>query len=462
MKRFLPKTLTAQTIWVLLIGLTVSHFLSMLIYSSDRVESLSLMGGRNMASRIASVSHLIIESPSDWHERIVMALNEPTFRVTITPESMLPNKSADQSERFKEFLRSQIGLAPDAPLIVQLFEMPHEGGILNTLSLNNWMHMQMMNRMHGVSSHESMRVSFQLPSGKWLNFTSDIPETTTFWSFESLMSLALMALGVIILSIWVVRRITVPLRAFADAAKKLGRDVKAPPMSEKGPLEVQEAAHAFNDMQDRLHRLLDNRTQMLGAISHDLRTPITLLRLRAELVEDEGERDKMLATLDDMAQMISLTLDFAREESSEEERRKVDITALVESVCEDMVDAAKLVEMKPAEQILYLCAATGMKRVLNNLIENAVKYADAAVVSITQSSSAIHIIVEDNGPGIAVEHMGKVTQPFYRCETSRNRDTGGVGLGLSLAQSIIRNHGGEMKLENKVTGGLKITVSLPF
>jgi len=461
MKYLWPKTLTAQTIWVLLIGLTVSHFLSMLIYSSDRVESLSMMGGRNMASRIASVSHLIIESFDDWRGRIVEALNEPTFRVAITPDSMFAKDTEDQSKLLKQFLRLQIGLQKEAPLIVQMFEVPHEGGMLNDISPNHWMHMQMMNRMHGISAHQSLRVSFRLPNGQWLNFATDIPETTPFWTKESLLSLTLMALGVIIVSIWVVRRITVPLRTFGDAAKKLGRDVKTPPMSEKGPLEVQEAARAFNDMQDRLQRLLDNRTQMLGAISHDLRTPITLLRLRTELVEDIHERDKMLATLSDMEHMISLTLDFARQEASEEERHKVDLAALVESTCDDMQDAGKAVEMLPADKILYVCGATSMKRVVINLIENAIKYAGTANVSITKSKQSIDIVVVDNGPGIDESHLDKVTQPFYRCEGSRNQETGGVGLGLSVTQSIVRSHGGELKLENVETGGLKVIVSLP-
>jgi len=463
MKRFLPKTLTAQTIWVLLIGLSVSHFLSMVIYSGDRTESLSMLGGRNMAQRIASVSHVIIETPAEWRGRIVAALNEPTFRVSISPESTLVNQPEEgkQLTLLKQLLRFKIGLPTDTPLAVQLFETPHDGGLLGQFHPNQWMHMQMMSEMHGISAHQSLRVSFTLPDGKWLNFATDIPETNPFWSPTSIMSLISMAVAVIVLSIWVVRRLTVPLRSFAQAARRLGKDVKAEPMAESGPLEVQEAAKAFNEMQDRLQRMIENRTQMLAAISHDLRTPITLMRLRSELVEDETDRHKMLETLDEMEHMISLTLEFARQESETEERRKVDISALVGSICDDLEDAGKDVLFEDREKILFECAPVGMKRVVSNLIENAVKYGEAAQVSVTSDDNDVQITICDMGPGIPEDQLTKVLQPFYRCEASRNRDTGGVGLGLSIAQSIVEAHGGQLVLSNRAEGGLEAKVLLP-
>jgi signal transduction histidine kinase len=463
MRKFLPKTLTSQTIWVLLIGLSVSHFLSMVIYSGDRTESLSMLGGRNMAQRIASVSHVIIETPSEWRGRIVAALNEPTFRVSISPESTLVNQpdEGEQLALLKRFLRFKIGLSTETPMSVQLFEKPHDGGLLGQFNPNQWMHMRMMNQMHGISAHQSLRVSFTLPDGNWLNFATDIPESNPFWSATSVMSLISMSVAVIVLSIWVVRRLTVPLRSFAHAARQLGKDVKAEPMLETGPLEVQEAAKAFNEMQGRLQRLIENRTQMLAAISHDLRTPITLMRLRSELVEDETDRQKMLETLDDMEHMISLTLEFAKQESENEERRNVDIAALVESICDDMEDTGKDISLERGEQILYECALVGMKRVVNNLISNAIKYGDCARVSIGANDNEIEIVITDKGPGIPEDQLEKVLQPFYRCEASRNRNTGGVGLGLSIAQSIIEAHGGELILSNRTEGGLEAKVLLP-
>lgn len=463
MKRFFPKTLTAQTIFVLLLGLTVSHFLSMVIYSSDRVESLSTMGGRNMAQRIASASHLIVDTPEGWRGRIVQALNEPSFKVSISPESMLVTEG-EQGRHLsilKKFLRSQIGLSEDTKLFVQLFETPHEGGMIGLMNPNQWMHMQMMSKMHGITSHQSLRVSLELPEGLWLNFATDIPESDPFWSATSILSLALMAIAVIVLSVWVVRRITVPLRSFAHAAKRLGRDVKAPPMSEKGPLEVQEAAQAFNEMQERLRRLVENRTQMMAAISHDLRTPITLLRLRTEQAEALADRNKFLSTLDNMEHMISLTLEFAKQDFEEEKRLKVDMSALIESICEDMNDAGNDIEYILGKQTLYVCAPIAMKRAFTNLIENAIKYADSAKVSLNDLGTEISVVVFDSGPGVPADQLDKITQPFYRCEASRNQKTGGVGLGLSITQSIVQAHGGELILKNLEAGGLEATVYLP-
>jgi signal transduction histidine kinase len=275
------------------------------------------------------------------------------------------------------------------------------------------------------------------------------------------MSLLSMGIAVVGLAIWVVSRITIPLRTFGQAAKRLGRDVNAPPMIEEGPLEVQKAAKAFNEMQDRLKRLIENRTLMMAAISHDLRTPITLMRLRSELVENEEDREKMLATLGDMEKMISLTMEFAKQDAADEERKNVDIVALVESLCDDLEDTGKDVHFEPCEQILYVCAPIGMKRLVSNLIENALKYAGKAEIYVRSTFDQVSIIIEDDGPGIPENQLQRVLQPFYRCEASRNRDTGGVGLGLSVAQSIVEAHGGELHLTNKPSGGLKVEAVFP-
>jgi signal transduction histidine kinase len=159
--------------------------------------------------------------------------------------------------------------------------------------------------------------------------------------------------------------------------------------------------------------------------------------------------------------MISLTLEFARQESETEERRKVDISALVGSICNDLEDAGKDVSFEDCEKTLFECAPVGMKRVVSNLVENAVKYGEAAYVTVTSDDNDVEIKICDKGPGIPEDQLTKVLQPFYRCEASRNRDTGGVGLGLSIAQSIVEAHGGQLMLRNRDEGGLEVKVLLP-
>ena len=232
-------------------------------------------------------------------------------------------------------------------------------------------------------------------------------------------------------------------------------------MPETGTIETRQAARAFNTMQARLRSLIENRTRMLAAISHDLRTPLTLLRLRAENVENPQERDKMLSTIAEMDSMIGVTLQFARDEATTEIRRPTDIAALVQSLIDDMVEAGLPVKMEPAEPIVYDCRPDALKRAIRNLLDNAVKYGKAASVAIQTTPKTIEIVIDDEGLGIPEQELSRVFDPFYRLEESRSRETGGVGLGLSIAQSIVQAQRGELVLSNRPTGGLRARIILP-
>ena len=270
-----------------------------------------------------------------------------------------------------------------------------------------------------------------------------------------------MAIVILAVSVWAVRRVTAPLAAVSVAAERLGNDLNAPPMPETGTVETRQASHAFNTMQARLRSLIENRTRMLAAISHDLRTPLTLLRLRAENVENPQERDKMLATIAEMDSMIGETLQFARDEATTEIRRPTDIAALVQSIVDDMADAGLPVKMESDEPIVYECRPDALKRAIRNLLDNAVKYGNAASAAIQTTPKTIEIIIDDEGPGIPEQELSRVFDPFYRLEESRSRETGGVGLGLAIAQSIVQAQRGELVLSNRATGGLRAQISLP-
>ena len=232
-------------------------------------------------------------------------------------------------------------------------------------------------------------------------------------------------------------------------------------MPETGTSETRQAARAFNIMQARLRSLIENRTRMLAAISHDLRTPLTLLRLRAENVENPQERDKMLATIAEIDAMVGETLQFARDEATTELRRPTDIAALVQSIVDDMADAGMPVKMEPAEPVVYDCQPDALKRAIRNLLDNAVKYGKAANAAIQTTPKTIEIVIDDEGPGIPEQELSRVFDPFYRLEESRSRETGGVGLGLAIAQSILQAHHGEIALSNRPGGGLRARISLP-
>ena len=263
-----------------------------------------------------------------------------------------------------------------------------------------------------------------------------------------------------VFGIIIARGMARPMRRLAVAAEALGRGEAVAPLPEAGPDDIRQTAEAFNRMQERLQRFVEDRTRMLAAIGHDLRTPITSLRLRAEFVADEETREKMLATMDEMQRMTEATLAFAREEATAEDTRTVDLSALVESLCDDLAELGQDVTFLDGPKIGYRCRPDALRRAVRNLVENAVRYGERARVSVARADDAIEIMVEDDGPGIPDGAVERVFAPFFRLENSRNRETGGVGLGLSIARTIVRHHGGDIVLANQ-TKGLRATISLP-
>lgn len=200
---------------------------------------------------------------------------------------------------------------------------------------------------------------------------------------------------------------------------------------------------------------------MLAAISHDLRTPVTLLRLRAELMSDTSEQRRVLDTLEEMESMIAATLDFSKGAFAEEAYRHVDLTALLESLCDDLADTGAPIEFASAGQILYSCRPVALKRAFVNLIDNAIKYGGVARVRMEEKPEAIVVTIEDDGPGLAEEYREQVFAPFFRVDASRSRGAGGIGLGLTIAQAIVQGHGGDVQISNGAERGLVVRVALP-
>jgi signal transduction histidine kinase len=463
MKRLLPKSLFGQTLLILLAGLILSHAVGSWIYTADREQAVRAVGGFAAAQRIANLTRLVQEAPLEWRERIVAALSDQTLRVSLSTQPPTfgdANEDDDISRAIRQFLAEQVpstsAIQPRVAVSASEgspFAIWHQRG-------PGWM-MGHGPMMHGLGGFRSLQVAMPLPDGLWLSFATTLPDTGPAFSRQFLVSMAVMAIIILGITIWVVRRVTAPLASLAVAAERLGRDVTAPPLPETGTIETRQASRAFNDMQVRLRNLIDNRTRLLAAISHDLRTPLTLLRLRAENVEDQQERDKMLATIADMNSMLEATLNFARDETIAEPRRPTDLSSLLQSITDDMSDAGLPVTMESAQPLVYECRPTALKRALTNLIDNAVKYGKAAHAGINATSTAIEITIDDEGPGMPESELKRVLEPFYRVEESRSHETGGVGLGLAIALSAVQAHGGQLTLSNRPDGGLRAVVRLP-
>lgn len=439
MKRWLPDSLRGRTLLVLLLGLTLSHTASMAIHYTDRGHALEVFGGE-MADRIVTTAHLLDQTPPGDRGRIASALSSGTLNVVwgangpavpTAPEDWRTDMMATLiTERMKEAARPNL----------KIFYGPAAGT---------------------SGGEEALHVSVQLSDASWAAFVTPLFIPQRFWSLRLILSMSLMGAAVIALSVWAVRALSEPIATFVHAAERLGVDVKASPIPEDGPVEVRSAARVFNEMQQRIRRFIDDRLQMIAAISHDLRTPITRLRLRAELVADAEQRRRMLQDLNEMESMISATLDFARDDASDEQREIVDLVSLVQTVCDDFSDMDHEVSFHGHGRIRHSCRPGAMRRAISNIVENAIKYGDRARVSIAERGCRVVVQVDDDGPGIEQEERDRVFAPFYRIEQSRSRETGGVGLGLTVARTVVRAHGGEVFLKQADSGGLRVELVFP-
>lgn len=261
---------------------------------------------------------------------------------------------------------------------------------------------------------------------------------------------------------WLVARMTMrPLKQLADAATALGNDVERPPLPERGATEIRQAAAAFNAMQERIRHQIQQRSQILAAVTHDLQTPLTRLRLRLEKVEDAELRDKLVKDLSAMQAMVKEGLDLARSVDSKEPLQRLDIDSLVESICADAADAGQSVFCQGRTGVSLLARPIALRRCLNNLIDNALKYGQAADVRLQKLDTGVLIRICDQGPGIPEPDLERVFEPFFRLEASRSRDTGGTGLGLTIARHIAEQHGGTLRLQNLKPQGLEVNLRFP-
>jgi signal transduction histidine kinase len=316
--------------------------------------------------------------------------------------------------------------------------------------------------MHDASPAAlSFVAQVRLKDGALITFDARQPAQTTSWPYRLLASIAVLLVAVIALSLIAVRWATRPLDTLADAADELGRNINRPPLPEEGPEEVRRAAGAFNTMQARLAGYIRDRTRLLAAMSHDLKTPVTRLRLRAELLEDPQTRARFTKDLDEMESMVGATLDFLRGLESGEPVKPVDIMALLESLQADMAEMGGRVAITGDARAPYQGRPQALKRCLANILENAVKYGKSARVAVDDSDARLEIRIQDEGPGLPPAELEKVFEPFYRVEGSRSRETGGTGLGLTIARSVAEAHGGRIALRNRTEGGLEVAVALP-
>jgi len=441
--RLWPRSMAGRTFLVLLLGLFLVQLAGLTIHALDRIEIQRDNELRQLMQITTRLWRAIDFMPTFQRAALLERLEPPPgVRVTIDP---LP------------------AVRPDRPILPPSLDTQFREALRRALPGQRFRDAA----VGGGANRMDYVLSFRLADGNFLNVRGAAARPRPWHSPFFLAALLLMTGAVVLLAAWAVRRLTAPVRTLGEAAERLGRDVNAPALPEKGPREVAQASRAFNQMATRIRRFVADRTEMVAAISHDLRTPITRLKLRAEFVEDEETRAKILHDLDEMEAMIAATLAFAREDAANEPLIGLDRAALLRTIVDDqadllsVADAAKLHYAGP-DRMVVQGRPIALKRAFGNLIGNAVKYAGAAQVSLAPPEKGqITITIDDDGPGIPPAELERVFAPFYRVERSRSRETGGTGLGLSVTRTILRAHGGDVTLANRAGGGLRATVTLP-
>lgn len=452
------RSLRFQMVTVLILGLLLSHVIGFLLYTRERRDVVSTTEAFDVAERAYGVVVLLRNFPHDLRDNVLNAADTRAFRVWSSPAPILPvAELSNDEERVLSYFRAlsprlasqEIRVAisrtlPGGVIPPQRVELPGQpaGGSIETAA-------------------EIVTMSIDHPDGFWLNVAGVIPKTAAIWPSLFGGYLISVVFGAAFISFWLVHRATQPLEDFASAADRLGKDLQTAPLDDSAPNEIAQAARAFNRMQERLARLVHNRTELLAAVSHDLRTPITQLKLRTETIENPAEREKYIEALEEMELIIATFLDFARSSFGAEERSRIDLGSLVESICSDMTDGGAAVSYASGEPIRFECKRLALKRGVSNLIDNAVKYAGGAEVSVARRDGDIVITIEDHGPGIAEADFEEMLMPFRRGDPSRSRLTGGIGLGLSIAQAVAHDHGGRIALANRPEGGLCAEMILP-
>ncbi|HUX31655.1 MAG TPA: ATP-binding protein [Thiobacillus sp.] len=456
MMRLLPQSLFSRMVLILLGGLILVQSISVVFHLRERDRLLFHSNSMESAQRIADAIRMLNSLASADRQKFVTALNSPTLLVSlgVIPSSQaLQNPEAhDQADSFRMMLGDLLGGTPPIEVVASDPEWR-----LGQLSANT----PGLARNTFPQKKNAFTVETRLQDGTVVSFDVFPSDETFPLPRRLLLNLQILLAAVIILSLLAVRLATRPLNTLASAAEKLGKDINSPPLIETGPTEVRRAAHAFNTMQSRLVNYIQDRTRILAAMSHDLKTPITRLRLRAELLEDDDHRIRFVKDLEEMEFMVTATLDFMRGVDNPEPVQPMDIMALLESLQADAAEIGQQVCLDGVAARPYPCKPAAMKRCLGNLIDNAVKYGKNATITVDDHHKQLQIHILDNGQGIPEAELERVFEPFYRLESSRSRDTGGTGLGLGIARNIAQMHGGDLLLRNCPCGGLEAILTLP-
>ncbi len=459
MRRFLPKSLIGQLALVMALALLVAQAINFGIVFSERTRAVRTQVEGPAVARFIAFAQRAAPMPATRRPAMIEERGRRRGRYSFDAASIVPAAGSD--ERITARIRDQandVGLQlRDARAMIS--DDPPPPPRLDPREARRGRDRDASGARE--RAFQTLRLSVQFPDGTWLNGRMFTPRPDP-WIWLKLAASTLLIyfilLGAVVL---IALRLGRPLRDLTAAAKSFEGRGEAPQVEERGPADVRRALVAFNAMSERVSAMLDEKDRMLGAIGHDMRTPLASLRIRIESMEPAAEREKVIATLEEMTAMLEETLALARAGRATEAVRPIDLNALADAVVEEFVTLGQQVEMQAGERLVAEVQPNLLRRALRNLIENAVRHAGGAAVSVKAVGDRVALEVVDDGPGIPEAELANVMQPFVRLEASRNRETGGSGLGLTLARSAAQAHGGSLELSNRPEGGLAARILVP-
>jgi signal transduction histidine kinase len=430
---------------VLTIAATVG--LSGLFYAFGGVWSSQPLEQTGLLNEVADIVRIIDAVPQEERDSLSAAASTKVFKVNwypaSSPASDILNDTKGQigeriTKQFSDGTHRIVTFGRDSPT-----PLPREIA-------------------YGRSeSPATYALAVQFGDKSWLVFT----EFARNWGLPLWAGIAVrlmfLIISILVVSTLAARQVAKPVKQFAEAVRRFGRNAQAPPLAEVGPREIRNVIATFNAMQTQIQTFVAYRTMMLAAISHDLRTPLTRIRLRGEYIDDPEQQARLFRDVDEMQTMVDGALAFFRDDAASEATTVFDLPRLMMTIANDYADQNIDIPYVGPAHAPYSGRPFALKRAFANIIENAVKYGTPPEIRLTRTDEAITITIRDSGPGIPPHHIESVFRPYYRVDKSRNRATGGVGLGLTAAQAIVHGHGGEIILENRAQRGLDVRIILP-
>jgi signal transduction histidine kinase len=448
LRQFIPRTLGAQLIIVTALAVLVSNAGVAIWYTATRERETESALYERVMDRGVSVATLLSTIPAREREIVSRTMSSGPWRFHLNYGKIAPEPMTDEEQRFADRARAMLPA--------------------NRARQTMFVHFTTAMRARERNPPNNSGIAVRSPVVEVsLPVVRNVQLQTLFfrppfepWPDQIIIAAFLAIITTSVGAALIASRVTRPMRELASAASLTARGGAAQRVSEEGPEDVRRAARAFNAMNDQVKRTLESQRQLLSAVGHDLRTPITAMRISTEFVEDEEVRERIQKNLDELQQLTEAVLDAARG-AGWEKMRKIDLAALIESLCADLDEMGKPVTWQTHNTAPFTCRPNEIRRAVRNLIENAMTYGSNARVCLDTTPDAYVIKVDDDGPGIPEAEQARVFEPFVRLETSRSAETGGTGLGLTLVKAIAEGHGGSISLENSAGGGLRATLRLP-